>query len=69
MNKREEAAKLLAKRHYLLEPTITEIPFPSVIVEVTPEEYQKVKRKLLKLPDGWSLGPALPKPDQQDGQR
>jgi hypothetical protein len=109
MNDREEAAKLLAKRHYLFEPAIIEIrticsetpygpnepikllevnantiasgimplrfdavpasgiPFSSVIVEVTPEEYAQIKKNELKLPDGWSLGPVLPKPDQEDG--
>lgn len=107
MNDREEAAQLLAKRHYLLEPGITEIctltsgtpsvstpnepikllevnpntiasgimplrfdavptsgiPFPSVIIEVTPEEYELIKKNELKLPDGWLLGPVLPRPD------
>jgi hypothetical protein len=105
MNDREEAAKLLAKRHYLFEPAITEIrtinsraisepnepirllevnantvasgimplrfdavpasgiPYTSVIVEVTPEEYERIKQNQLKLPDGWVLGPVLPKPD------
>jgi hypothetical protein len=37
------------------------IPFPSVIVEVTPEEYEQIKRNELKLPEGWSLGPLLPR--------
>src|SRR5579862_8486261 len=37
------------------------IPFASVIVEVTPEEYEQIKRNELKLPDGWSLGPVLPR--------
>src|SRR4051794_19679741 len=40
------------------------ITFPSVIVEVTPDEYEKIKRKELPLPDGWSLGPVVPRPDQ-----
>lgn len=35
------------------------IPFPLVIVEVTPEEYEQIKRHELALPDGWTLGPVL----------
>src|SRR5262245_31897206 len=38
------------------------IPFPSVIVEVTPEEYERIKAKQLQLPNGWVLGEELPKP-------
>ncbi len=38
------------------------IPYPSVIVEVTPWEYEKIKTNEMKLPNGWSLGPVLPKP-------
>ncbi|HKI38147.1 MAG TPA: zf-TFIIB domain-containing protein [Gemmataceae bacterium] len=43
------------------------VPFPSVIVEVTPEEFEKIKTAELKLPDGWSLGEELPKPSDLDG--
>jgi hypothetical protein len=43
------------------------IPFPSVIVEVTPEEYEQIKRNEPKLPSGWSLGPVLAKLDHQGG--
>ena|SRR5579871_3557997 len=32
------------------------IPFPSVIVEVTPREFDDLKRGKLTLPDGWTLG-------------
>lgn len=32
------------------------IHFPSVIVEVTPEEFEKITRQELKLPLGWTLG-------------
>jgi hypothetical protein len=39
-------------------------PFPSVIVEVTPDEYEQIKRNELKLPEGWSLGSVLPKPEE-----
>ena len=32
------------------------IPFPSIIVEVTPHEFEMIKSKELKLPDGWEIG-------------
>jgi hypothetical protein len=36
--------------------------FPSIIIEVTPDEFEKIKRKELPLPHGWILGPKLPRP-------
>ena len=33
----------------------TSVPFPTVIAEVTPDEFQRIERAELKLPDGWSL--------------
>jgi hypothetical protein len=38
------------------------IPYASVIVEVTPDEYQQIRRDQLKLPTGWSLGEMIPRP-------
>jgi hypothetical protein len=38
------------------------IHFPSVIVEVTPDEYEKIKNCEMPLPNGWSLGAPLPRP-------
>lgn len=35
---------------------------PSVIVEITPEEYEKVKSKELALPPGWKFPLAIPRP-------
>jgi hypothetical protein len=35
------------------------IPFASIIVEVTPDEYALLQSKQLTLPDGWSLGEVL----------
>jgi hypothetical protein len=29
------------------------VPFPTVIVEVTPDEFEKIQAKELKLPSGW----------------
>lgn len=38
------------------------IHFPSIIVEVTPEEFEKIQTLELPLPNGWSVGDLLPKP-------
>lgn len=34
------------------------VPFPTVIAEVTPDEYERIGRSEIKLPDGWSLATA-----------
>jgi RNA polymerase subunit RPABC4/transcription elongation factor Spt4 len=39
------------------------ILFPSVIIEVTPEEYQRIRTQELKLPEGWRFEDVLPKPE------
>ena len=44
------------------------IPFPSIIIEVTPEELEKIQRQELKLPDGWSLGSLIPRSDTPNGK-
>jgi hypothetical protein len=33
----------------------TSVPFPITIAEVTPEEFERIARKELPLPRGWSL--------------
>lgn len=38
-----------------------DIPFPSIIVEVTPDEFTKIKTNELKLPKDWEIGEELPK--------
>ena len=38
--------------------------FPSIIVEITPEEFDKLKSQELTLPAGWVLGDLLPKASQ-----
>ncbi len=43
------------------------ILYPSVIVEVTPEEFEKIKSKELKLPRGWMIGEEFPKPVDVNG--
>ena len=34
----------------------SDIPYPSVIVEITPDEFDKIQAQELKLPDGWTIG-------------
>jgi len=45
------------------------IPFATVIIEVTPEEYGRIRRKELRLPDGWTLGSVIPRPPRRDNSR
>lgn len=42
------------------------VNFPSVIVEVTPEEFRKIQSHELKLPDGWAVGEWIPPPTMVD---
>jgi RNA polymerase subunit RPABC4/transcription elongation factor Spt4 len=39
------------------------IHFPSVIIEVTPDEYRQIQAKELQLPAEWDLSEELPKPE------
>ena len=39
------------------------IPYPSVIVEVTPDEFERLRMQQLKLPDGWTIDEEYPKGD------
>ena len=34
-------------------------PFATVVAEITPEEFERVKRAEIKLPEGWSLTTAM----------
>jgi hypothetical protein len=36
-----------------------EFPFPSVVVEVTPEEYASIMQGALELPSEWTLGETI----------
>lgn len=36
-----------------------QIPFPSVVIEVTEGEFEKIRAGSLALPDGWRLGDTL----------
>ena len=44
------------------------IHYPSVIIEVTPDEFEQIKSKQLPLPLGWSLGDSIPRPAVVNGQ-
>ena len=39
---------------YAFSPTAS-VPFPTVIAEITPEEFARVERNEITLPKGWSL--------------
>lgn len=111
MSKKDDAARLLAERHYAIEPGITRIvrlsrtdggedrddepvkllevnaetigtgiqplrfgpapasgiAFSTIIIEVTPEEFQQIQEKRLPLPSGWQLGPELTRPVELNG--
>lgn len=37
------------------------IDYPALIIEVTPEEFQRIRNKDLSLPRGWTLGDEIPR--------
>ena len=39
------------------------INYPSVIIEVTPDEFERIESKKEKLPEGWQIRDDLPKPN------
>lgn len=41
---------------------VSGIPYPSIIIEVTPDEFEKIQSNELKLPEGWKIGEELPRP-------
>ena len=43
-------------------------PTASVIVEVSPSEFQKLQSNELKLPEGWSIGEEFPRPMDVGGR-
>ncbi len=38
------------------------IPYPSVVVDVTPDEFDRLRASELVLPDGWHVGEVIPRP-------
>jgi RNA polymerase subunit RPABC4/transcription elongation factor Spt4 len=43
------------------------IPYPSIIIEVTPSEFTKIQSSQLKLPSGWDEWIEIPKPPTGKG--
>jgi hypothetical protein len=43
------------------------IPFSSVIIEVTPNEFKRIQSNELKLPNGWEIGEELPRQPDVNG--
>ena len=43
------------------------IPFPSIIVEVTPEEFERIQANDLKLPNGWTVSEEMQRPAAHHG--
>jgi len=39
-------------------PATGDVPYPTVIAEVTPEEEDRIRQGKVKLPDGWDLDSA-----------
>ncbi len=44
------------------------IPYPAIIVEVTPGEMAKIRARELPLPHGWVVGALLPRPRSANGK-
>ena len=42
------------------------IHYPSVIVEVTPEEFDRIQTQTLALPEGWTIGELFLRPAETD---
>jgi hypothetical protein len=43
------------------------IPYPSIIIEVSPNEFEKIRSDELKLPEGWTIGEEFPRPAHPGG--
>jgi hypothetical protein len=43
------------------------IPFSSIIIEVTPDEFTKIQTRELNLPKDWKIGEELPKTPEHAG--
>ena len=39
------------------------VHFPSIILEITPAEYEQIERHELSLPHGWTIGERFPNPN------
>jgi hypothetical protein len=41
------------------------IHYPTIIVEVTPDEYRRIQANDLELPSGWTIADEIPKATQE----
>jgi hypothetical protein len=44
------------------------VHYPSVIVEVTPNEFERIRSGELRLPEGWSVGEEIPRGTHEEGR-
>src|SRR5208283_5939943 len=42
--------------------------YPSIILEVTPDEFQRIQNQESKLPNGWKVDDLIPKPSAEEGR-
>lgn len=42
--------------------------YPTIIVEVTPDEFQKIQNQQLELPHGWKIGTPIPRAPAEAGR-
>jgi hypothetical protein len=47
-------------------PPNSGIPFSTVIIEVTPDQLAQIQSNKVPLPNGWTLGARLPRPEFDD---
>jgi len=44
------------------------LSYPSIIVEVTPDEFERIQAHQLELPHGWTVGELIPRPPEENGR-
>jgi len=44
------------------------VHYPSVIVEVTPNEFARIRSGELRLPEGWTVGEEIPRGTHEEGR-
>jgi hypothetical protein len=59
VNSAASHTKRLTTLHFKSSPSI---PFPVDLIEVTPDQYDRIQAKKLKLPAMWQIGKEIPKP-------
>lgn len=43
------------------------IDYPTIIVDVTPAEFEQIRSQQMSLPEGWIVGEELPRPHESNG--